>query len=494
MIKSILIANRGEIAIRIAKTAKKLGIKSYAICTRKEPDALYLASADEVLNFPVSDSPIPEFLDIDTIVALAKDNGIEAIHPGYGYLSENAQLAENCQKAGVIFVGPPADVIRAMGDKITAKEIAAKAGIPMPGGSAGAVNDVEAATEAAKKIGFPVIIKASAGGGGRGMRIVHKVKDLPRLFNEASSEALRAFNDPSVFVEKYLVSPKHIEMQVVADAHGNVIHLGERECSVQRKHQKLIEEAPSPALTPALRDQMANAAINLAKAVNYQSLGTVEFLLDKDNKFYFMEMNTRIQVEHPVTEMITGVDLVELQIRIASGEILPIKQSDVKQNGWAIECRINAEDVQTGFAPSTGTIQGLRFPLGTHIRIDSGISLGSEVTPHFDSMMAKLIVHKPNRKEAIKATMIALQQFYVKGVKTTIPFCKAVMTNKLFRSGNYNTSLIEAHMDELVHREDDEEFIAALLAIYHHTHEHAQVNSEMGAIDPWVLKKRLKSL
>lgn len=494
MIKSILIANRGEIAIRIAKTAKKLGIKSYAIRTRKEPDALYLASADEILDFPVKDSQTPEFLDIDSIVSLAKTNAIEAIHPGYGYLSENAQLADSCQQAGVIFVGPPADVIRAMGDKITAKEIAAKAGIPMPGGSAGAVCNVEAATDAAKKIGFPVIIKASAGGGGRGMRIVHKAKELARLFNEASSEAQRAFNDPSVFVEKYLVSPKHIEMQIVADAHGNVIHLGERECSVQRKHQKLIEEAPSPALTPALREQMATAAINLAKAVNYQSLGTVEFLLDKDNKFYFMEMNTRIQVEHPVTEMITGTDLVELQIRIASNETLPLKQSDVKQNGWAIECRINAEDVQAGFAPSTGTIQGLHLPQGTHIRIDSGIERGSEITPHFDSMMAKLIIHKSNRKDAIKATMSALQQFHIKGVKTTIPFCKAMMNNKLFRSGNYNTSLIEKHMDDLVYREEDEELMAALLAIYHHTHENAPINTEMGSIDPWVLKKRLKTL
>ena len=364
----------------------------------------------------------------------------------------------------------------------------------MPGGSQGAVTDVDAATAAAKKIGFPVIIKASAGGGGRGMRIVHNVKDLPRLFNEASSESLRAFNDASVFVEKYLVAPKHIELQVVADAHGNVIHLGERECSVQRKHQKLIEEAPSPALTPALREQMATAAVNLAKAVNYQSLGTVEFLLDKDNKFYFMEMNTRIQVEHPVTELITGFDLVELQIRVASGEKLPVTQADVKQNGWAIECRINAEDVQAGFAPSIGTIKGLRAPLGNHTRLDSGIEKGSEVTPHFDSMMAKLIIHKPNRKEAIKATMTALQSFYVKGVKTTIPFCKAVMENKLFKSGNYNTSLIDEQMKDMVYREEDEDIIAGLLAVYHHTHEHAPINSEMGAIDPWVLKKRLKTL
>ncbi|PZX19212.1 acetyl-CoA carboxylase biotin carboxylase subunit [Breznakibacter xylanolyticus] len=494
MIQSILIANRGEIAIRIAQTAKRMGITTYAIRTAKEPEALYLSAADHVINFPNTDSTIPEFLDIESIVAIAKANGIEAIHPGYGYLSENALLADHCQQTGVIFIGPPANVIRAMGDKITAKEIAGKAGIPMPGGSNGAVSNVEAATQAAQKIGFPVIIKASAGGGGRGMRIVHKAKELPRLFNEASSEALRAFNDPSVFVEKYLVSPKHIEMQVVADAHGNIIHLGERECSVQRKHQKLIEEAPSPALTPALRAQMAEAAVNLAKAVNYQSLGTVEFLLDKDNKFYFMEMNTRIQVEHPVTEMITGVDLVELQIRIASGEKLPICQADVKQNGWAIECRINAEDVQSGFAPATGTIKGIRFPQGNHIRFDTGIARGSEVTPHFDSMMAKLIVHKASRKDAIKATMTALQQLHIKGVKTTIPFCKAVMDNKLFKSGNYNTSLIEEQMTDLVYREEDEEILATLLAISHYTREHEQVSSEMGSIDPWVLKKRLKSL
>jgi acetyl-CoA carboxylase biotin carboxylase subunit len=494
MIKSILIANRGEIAIRIARTAKRMGIKTYAVRTCKEPNAVYLNAVDTILNFPEADGKIPEFLDIENLVRLAKENNVQAIHPGYGYLSENAVFAERCIQKGVIFIGPSPDVIRKMGDKITAKEIAAKSGVPMLGGSKGSIKNTDEALKVAEEIGYPIIIKAASGGGGRGMRIVRSESELPQMFKTASSEAQNAFNDPSVFIEKYLENPKHIEMQIVADNFGNVVHLGERECSVQRKHQKLLEEAPSPALDDKLRSQMAKAAIALAKAVKYQSLGTVEFLLDKSGNFFFMEMNTRIQVEHPVTEMITGLDLVELQLRIASGEKLPITQKDIQLNGWAIECRINAEDVQAGFSPCMGTIRNLRLPQGNHIRIDTGIVPGSEITPWFDSMVAKLIVHGQTRAEAIELALASLQQFHVKGIKTTIPFCKAVLHNNAFRSGDFDTSFIETQLESTVYREENEELLAALLAAYTYTHETTPITASETVIDPWVLNKRIRHL
>ncbi|WP_297831936.1 acetyl/propionyl/methylcrotonyl-CoA carboxylase subunit alpha [uncultured Rikenella sp.] len=494
MIKSLLIANRGEIAIRICRTAKRMGIKTYVIRTVKEPNAVYLDFADQVLDFPETDGTTPEFLDIENLVKLAVDNKIQALHPGYGYLSENAEFAQKCTDAGVKFVGPPAKLIKDMGDKIIAKEIAAKNGVPMLQGSEGSVKDVKEGVKIAKKIGYPVIIKAASGGGGRGMRIVHKQSEMERMFHAASSEAQSAFGDPSVFIEKYLENPKHIEFQVVADAHGNVVHLGERECSVQRKHQKLLEEAPSSGIDAALRSKMARVAVKLAKGAGYESLGTVEFLLDKNKNFYFMEMNTRIQVEHPITEEITGLDLVELQLRIASGEKLPIKQSDVKLDGWAIECRINAEDVQADFTPSMGTIKQLRLPQGDNIRIDTGIVPGSEITPWFDSMIAKLIVHGKDRKQAIERALSALERFHIKGVKTSIPFCKAVLHNEAFRSGDFDTSFIETKLESLVYREPDEELMAAMLALYQYTHETVpDVGPETG-IDPWVLNRRIRNL
>ncbi|WP_300728255.1 acetyl-CoA carboxylase biotin carboxylase subunit [uncultured Rikenella sp.] len=494
MIKSLLIANRGEIAIRICRTAKRMGIKTYVIRTVKEPNAVYLDFADQVLDFPETDGTTPEFLDIDNLVKLAVDNKVQALHPGYGYLSENAEFAQKCTDAGVKFVGPPAKLIKDMGDKIIAKEIAAKNGVPMLQGSEGSVKDVKEGVKIAKKIGYPVIIKAASGGGGRGMRIVHKQSEMERMFHAASSEAQSAFGDPSVFIEKYLENPKHIEFQVVADAHGNVVHLGERECSVQRKHQKLLEEAPSSGIDAALRSKMARVAVKLAKGAGYESLGTVEFLLDKNKNFYFMEMNTRIQVEHPITEEITGLDLVELQLRIASGEKLPIKQSDVKLDGWAIECRINAEDVQADFTPSMGTIKQLRLPQGDNIRIDTGIVPGSEITPWFDSMIAKLIVHGKDRKQAIERALSALERFHIKGVKTSIPFCKAVLHNEAFRSGDFDTSFIETKLESLVYREPDEELMAAMLALYQYTHETVpDVGPETG-IDPWVLNRRIRNL
>lgn len=494
MIKSILIANRGEIAIRIARTAKRMGINTFAIRTRKEPNAVYLNAVDQVIDFPEIDGKTPEFLDIENLLLLARENKVQAIHPGYGYLSENANFAERCIQEGIFFIGPLPDVIRKMGDKITAKEIALQSGVPMLGGSKGSVNNAGEAIKIADTIGYPVIIKASAGGGGRGMRIVRCEAEMQQMFKTASSEAQNAFSDPSVFIEKYLENPKHIEIQIVADNFGNIVHLGERECSIQRKHQKLLEEAPSPALNDKLRTQMAKAAIALAKAVKYQSLGTVEFLLDKSGSFFFMEMNTRIQVEHPVTEMITGLDLVELQLLIASGKKLPITQKDIKINGWAIECRINAEDVQSDFLPCIGTIRNLRLPQGNNIRIDTGIVSGSEITPWFDSMVAKLIVHGQSRSEAIELALSSLKQFHVKGIKTTIPFCKAVLHNEAFCSGNFDTSFVETQLESIVYQEENEELLAALLAIYTHTHETTPVISSETVIDPWVLNKRIRHL
>ena len=494
MIKTLLIANRGEIAVRIARTARRMGVRTFGVRTAKEPEAVYLSEVDQVIDFPVSDDNIPEFLNMDVLVSLAKQHRIQAIHPGYGYLSENAQFARLCEQGKILFVGPSSQVIENMGDKTIARTIAARCGVPVLGGSKGALSDVAEALEVASQVGYPVIVKASSGGGGRGMRIVREPSQMAEMFANAANEAKVAFNDPSLFVEKYLDDPKHIEVQIVADAFGHVVHLGERECSIQRKHQKLLEEAPSPAIDEGLRARMGQAAVALAKEVGYQSLGTVEFLLDAHGGFYFMEMNTRIQVEHPVTEMITGLDLVELQILIASGKRLPMTQEQVKLNGWAIECRINAEDTQAGFAPCTGKIKGLRIPQSAHVRIDTGIRPGSEITPWFDSMVAKLIVHAPTREQAIERTLQALEQFHVKGIKTTVPFAKAVLAHPVFKSGKATTSFVEKQMGDMVYRAEHEAVLAALVAVYQHLHATTPPLASEAAIDPWVLKKRIRNL
>lgn len=494
-ITSILIANRGEIAIRIAQTAKKMGITSVGIRTAKEPNAHYLTQVDQIVDFPDREkNDVPEFLDIESLVLLAKRNKIDAIHPGYGYLSENAQFAIRCTEEGIIFIGPSPRIIQNMGDKVIAKEIAAKGKVPMLGGSHGSVDTLDEAIQIAKEIGFPIIIKAVAGGGGRGMRIVRKQSEIKQMYHSASTEALSAFNNPSVFIEKYLENPKHIEVQIVADAHGNVVHLWERECSVQRKHQKLLEEAPSPALDDKLRKKITDAAVSLAREAGYISLGTVEFLLDKHGDFFFMEMNTRVQVEHPVTEMITGLDLIELQIRIANGEKLPITQEDVKLNGWAIECRINAEDVQSGFSPCIGTIKALRTPVGEGIRVDKGVVVGSEITPFFDSMIAKLIVHAESREAVIERTLAALNDFQIKGIKTTIPFDKAVLHNEVFRKGNFDTSFIEKDLGSTVYSEKDEELFAALFAASHYQKQNTPITEKKEDTDLWALRNRINNL
>ncbi len=499
-IKSILIANRGEIVIRICETAKKMGIKTFGIKTAKEPNAFYLNFVDEIIDFSDDVEEVPEFLDVDRLINAAKKHHIDAIHPGYGYLSENAYFAQRCEDEKVLFIGPSPDVIHKMGNKTIAKQLARKYKVPLLQGSPGIVATVPEAIEVAKKVGYPVILKAAAGGGGRGMRIVEKESQIEKMFKLATSEAEKAFNDGSMFIEKYVRNPRHIEFQIFGDKHGNVIHLGERECSVQRKHQKLIEEAPSSALDDKLRKEMGEASIRIANSVNYSTAGTVEFLLDDDKNFYFMEMNTRIQVEHPVTEIVTGLDLIELQIRTACGEKLPLTQEQVKLEGWAIECRINAEDVQAGFSPFLGTVEAIQYPKGKNIRIDTGITEGSNITPYFDSMMLKLIVSGENRDKAICNAQGALNKFWIKGIKSTIPFAKAVLSNPKFRKGDFNTSFIEKDMDKVYFEGEEDEMLAAFLATFDfvaglETEDTARVDFEHGKnISPWVLNKRLRSI
>ncbi len=499
-IKNLLIANRGEIAVRIIGTANKMGIKTFVIKTAKEPNALYLRLADDVIDFSHTVEEIPEFLDIERIIQAAKQNNITAIHPGYGFLAENPYFAQRCDEEGIIFIGPSASAIYKMGNKTIAKQLASKYRIPLLQGSQGDVKNSKEALEIASGIGYPVILKAAAGGGGRGMRIVEKASGMEKMFRMATSEAEKAFSNPAVFIEKYVRNPRHIEFQIMGDRHGNYVYIGERECSIQRKHQKLIEESPSVALDEKLRKEMGEAAIRIAKSVDYYSAGTVEFLLDADKNYFFMEMNTRIQVEHTVTEMVSGLDLIELQIIVAEGKELPMKQEDIKLEGWAIECRVNAEDPQANFSPNLGIIEKISYPTGKSIRIDSGVTDYSVITPYFDSMIAKLIVHADTREKAILAATIALKKFWIKGIKTTVPFCLAVMNHKKFIKGDFNTSFIEKEMKQLYYNTPEDEMLAAYVATFDfaaelETDKTTRPNFERGrSISPWVLNKRLKSL
>ncbi len=498
-IKSILIANRGEIAIRIARTCKLMGIETWGIKTSTEPKAHYLNHVDRIYDLSDEYPEVLVFLDVEKLIEIIKKTKVDGVHPGYGFLAENAYFAQRCISEGVKFIGPSPDVIHKMGNKTVARQIATKYKIPLASGTTHSIRDTDEAREVADRIGYPVIIKAASGGGGRGMRIIHKPEQLAQMFRLASNEAEKAFNDPSVFIEKYIENPKHVEFQIIADSYGNVVHLGERECSIQRKHQKLIEEAPSPALSPELRQKMGDTAIQIAKVVNYESAGTVEFLLDQNNNYYFMEMNTRIQVEHPVTEMITGLDLIEQQIRVARGEKLNFTQEDIKLNGWAIECRINAEDVQAGFSPYLGTIEKMVLPSGDHIRVDSGVIEGDSISPNFDSMIAKLIVWGEDRQSAIKETKKAINKLWIKGLKTTIPFFKTVLDHNSFKCGTFTTGFIENELESMHDSSEDEEFLAAWFATLKYIEEREkesqnQIDFEQGKnINPWVLNKRLKS-
>ncbi|MCU0462836.1 MAG: acetyl-CoA carboxylase biotin carboxylase subunit [Bacteroidales bacterium] len=496
-IQKILIANRGEIAIRIMKTARLMKIRTVAIKTILEPNAMYLSYADEIYDNSEDVSEIPVFLDIEKLISIALNTGANAVHPGYGFLAESAYFAQKCHDNKIIYIGPSPDAIYKMGNKMIARRLALKNNIPMAMGSEGNISNEEEAVQVAEKIGYPVIIKAASGGGGRGMRIVRKSEEMERMFITASKEAEKAFNDPSVFIEKYIENPKHIEFQILGDQHGNIIHLGERECSIQRKHQKLLEEAPSCALDSNLRKKMGSMATQIAKAVNYYSAGTVEFLLDSDKNFYFMEMNTRIQVEHPVTEAITGYDLIEQQIRIANGETLKISQEDVKLKGWAIECRINAEDVQAGFAPDPGKIESFSMPSDSYVRVDTGIQAGSSIVSSYDSMIAKLIVKGKDRKEAIKNCKLALDKVWIKGTKTTLPLFRLIVRNQNFLDGTFTTAFIEKDLEKYYYNSDYEEMLAAWLATTLFVEENLQENSinvdfeNVREMSPWLLNKRI---
>jgi acetyl-CoA carboxylase biotin carboxylase subunit len=441
MFHKVLIANRGEIAVRIIRACKELGIKTVAVYSQADIHSLHVKLADE----SVCIGPAPSaqsYLNINAIISAAELTDAEAIHPGYGFLAENAKFAEVCEKCGITFIGPTAESMRIMGDKISARQAVIKQGVPILPGTKEGVHSVEEAVKVAKEIGFPVIIKATAGGGGRGMKIVHSQAALPNAFATARAEALSGFGNAEVYIERYCEKPRHVEIQILGDKHGNVIHLGERDCSIQRRHQKLIEEAPSTVVTPEIRKAMGDAAVRAAAAVGYNSAGTVEFLVDKQNNFYFMEMNTRIQVEHPVTEMITGVDLVREQIRSAAGIPLRFKQEDIQFRGHAIECRINAED-PFKFTPCPGKITAYHPPGGFGVRVDSFVYDQYTVVPNYDSLIGKLIVHADTREEAIKRMARALDEFRIEGIKTTIFFHKRIMAHKDFIEGDIDTSFLE---------------------------------------------------
>ncbi len=443
MISKILIANRGEIAVRIIRAAREMGIKTVVVYSEADKDSLPVILADQSIK--IGPPPATEsYLFYQNILSAAEATGADAIHPGYGFLSENPLFAEAVEAIGVKFIGPNPQAISKMGNKSVAKETVKKAGVPVVPGSEGNIETVEDAKKVSKEIGFPVLIKASAGGGGRGMRIVYKEDDLDDALRFASNEAQKAFGDSSVYIEKFIANPKHIEVQVLADKHGNVVHLFERDCSVQRRHQKLIEEAPSSILTDEQRMEIGASAVRAARSVSYDSAGTVEFLYDLNTgKYYFIEMNTRIQVEHPITEEITGVDLIKEQIKIADGEKLNFQQEDLKIFGHAIECRINAEDPENDFSPTPGRISQLILPGGFGVRIDSGVYPGYTIPPFYDSMVAKLIVWGKTRDDAIMRMKRALEEFIVEGVKTTVNFHKQVMDTKAFRSGQYTTNFVK---------------------------------------------------
>lgn len=464
--KKILIANRGEIAIRVMKTAKRMGIKTVAVYSTADRNSPHVRFADEAVL--IGKAPSNQSYLLGTkIIDVAKNLNVDAIHPGYGFLSENADFAEACEANNIIFIGPKSKAIKIMGSKLAAKEAVKHYDIPMVPGIDEAITDVDKAQAIAKEIGFPILIKASAGGGGKGMRVVEKASELESQMKRAISEATSAFGDGSVFIEKYVSSPRHIEIQVMADTHGNTIHLFERECSIQRRHQKVVEEAPSSVLTPELRSKMGEAAIKVAQACDYVGAGTVEFLLDEQLNFYFLEMNTRLQVEHPVTELITNTDLVELQIRVARGEVLPITQNDLNIKGHALELRVYAEDPLHDFLPSVGNLEVYQLPKGDHIRVDNGFEEGMDIPIYYDPMLAKLITYGETRAEAIEEMLNAINNYHVEGIETTLPFGTFVCEHEAFRSGNFDTHFVKKYYsaDKIKEQHKEEAHLAALIAV-----------------------------
>jgi pyruvate carboxylase subunit A len=453
MFRKMLVANRGEIALRIIRACKELGIKTVAIYSEADSVTRYVRKADEA--YLVGPGPVSGYLNIYGIIDLAKQTGADAIHPGYGFLSENAEFARACVEAGITFIGPHQRAIKDMGLKIEARARAERAGIPVIAGSR-ALTDLDEAVAYAESIGYPVMLKASAGGGGRGLRICRNADDVRRQMSVSQSEAGKAFGDDSIFIEKYLEHPHHIEFQIVADHHGNIVHLGERDCSIQRRHQKMIEIAPSLILDEALRQRMGEAAIAAARSVDYNSVGTVEFLVDQDLNFYFLEMNTRIQVEHTITEEITGIDLVQAMIRIAAGEKLWFTQRDINLRGFAMQCRINAEDPLNDFLPVTGKVTDYQSPGGYGVRLDGNVYQGYRVPPYYDSMLAKLIVRGATWDEVVSRAKRCLDEYLIRGVKTTIPFYRNIMKDEVFQSGNFNTSYIEERFEHLAYQRERE--------------------------------------
>jgi len=442
MFSRILIANRGEIALRIIRACRELGVQSVAVFSEADRGAHYLSQADETICIGPPE-PAESYLNIPRIISAAEISNVEAIHPGYGFLAESAHFAEICRDCKIQFIGPDPESMRMLGDKVEARKLAASAKVPTTPGSENVLNDEDEAAKIAANVGYPVILKAAGGGGGRGMRIAHNEISLRAGFHAAGAEAQAAFSNPDLYLEKLVENARHVEVQILADRAGNVIHLYERDCSLQRRHQKVIEETPSPGLPSDVRDQLCRAAVRLAKTANYVNAGTVEFLLDKDNKFYFSEVNTRIQVEHPITEMVCGVDLVQQQLRLAAGEHLKLRQKDIKPSGVAIECRINAEDPANGFAPCPGPINEFVPPGGYGVRLDSHVYAGLVVSPRYDSLICKLIVHKKTRAEAIATMKRALKEFKIGPIKTTIPLCYDILSNRQYLKGKVDTSFIE---------------------------------------------------
>ena len=464
--KKILVANRGEIALRVMKTAKKMGIKTVAVYSVADRNAPHVKFADEAVC--IGEAPSNQsYLRGDKIIEVCKELNVDGIHPGYGFLSENSDFAELAEKNNITFIGPKSKAMKIMGSKLAAKDAVKEFDIPMVPGLDKAITDVAKAKEVAKQIGFPILIKASAGGGGKGMRVVENENEFESQMNRAISEATSAFGDGSVFIEKFVTSPRHIEIQVMADSHGNILYLFERECSIQRRHQKVVEEAPSSVLTPEIRKEMGEAAVKVAQSCDYLGAGTVEFLLDGNKNFYFLEMNTRLQVEHPVTEMITGMDLVEMQIRVARGEALQVKQEDLQINGHAMELRVYAEDPLNDFLPSVGNLSTYQIPVGDGIRVDNGFEQGMDVPIYYDPMLAKLITYGKTREEAIQRMIEAIEMYHVDGVSTTLPFGTFVMEHDAFRSGNFDTNFVKKYYDSKVLKAqaEKEAEIAALVAL-----------------------------
>lgn len=484
--KKILVANRGEIALRIMRTAKRMGIKTVAVYSETDRGAPHVLFADEAVCLGPAPSA-ESYLNGDKIISYCKQLNVDGIHPGYGFLSENAGFAKKVKAAGIVFIGPSPEAMEIMGSKLAAKECVKKYNIPMVPGIDEAIEDVGAAKKIAADVGYPVLIKASAGGGGKGMRIVEKENDLAEQMQRAISEAKAAFGDGSVFIEKYVSSPRHIEIQVLADNYGNTVHLFERECSIQRRHQKVVEESPSSILSPAVRKQMGEAAVMVAKSCNYTSTGTVEFLLDDKLNFYFLEMNTRLQVEHPVTEMITGIDLVEEQIKIARGEKLSFAQDGLSINGHAVELRVYAEDPLNNFLPSVGTLTTYRKPTGEGIRVDDGYEEGMGIPIYYDPMIAKLVTHGNSRAEAIQKMLQAIREYKVEGVKTTLPFGTFVFEHEAFLSGNFDTHFVAAHYtaDKIKEKQKANAEAAALIALKYYLSKQKIVKPVINGPSNW---------